>query len=120
MESGGAAALSSAPNLIEATFTTLGLGVDRQFLVADDMLLTANVTLGWRHTFGDVPRSIHALAGGADFSVVGAPLVTDMGVLSAGLDLDVSAATTLDLTYDGQLGAGLQAHSLRATWNTRF
>ena len=43
-----------------------------------------------------------------------------MFVLSADLNLDMSAATTLDLSYDGQFGDGVMIHSLRATWDTRF
>ena len=60
------------------------------------------------------------LTGGAGFIVAGTPMAADMFVLSAGLNLDVSAATTMDFTYNGQIGSGAQTHTLRATWDTRF
>lgn len=119
-ETGGAAALSNQSSLIDATFATLGFGVDRQFVVGDDMLLTASATLGWRHAFASRPNLTSAFAGGAGFNIVGAPIAADLFVLSAGLDLDVNAATTVDLTYNGQIGSGTQTHALRATWDTRF
>jgi outer membrane autotransporter protein len=120
VESGGAAALTVAANVIDATFTSLGLGLSHQYALPDDMLLTANVSLGWRHGFGDTPSSIHSLSGGTAFSVIGAPLVRDVVLLSAGLNLDVSVMTTIDLNYDGEFAPGRQTHALKAVWATRF
>lgn len=119
-ESGGAAALTSTANVIDATFATLGLGADRQFVVGDDMLLTAKGAVGWRHAFSDAAGATHTLAGGTSFAVLGAPIVADMFVLNAGLSLDVSPTTTLELRYDGQLGGGTQTHALKATWTGNF
>ena len=84
------------------------------------MLLTADAGLGWSHGFADTPTALNSFAGGTSFSVLGAPLRADMAVVSAGLDLDVGATTTLSLTYDGQFAAGAQTHRLKATWNGKF
>ena len=119
-ETGGPAALTSAASLIDATFTTLGLGIERKLVIADEMLLTLSGGIGWQHAFAATPSALHNLAGGTSFAVDGAPIVAEMFVLGAGLNLDVSATTTLHLTYDGQLGGGAQTHALKATWNNVF
>lgn len=119
-ETGGPAALTSAASLIDATFATLGLGIERKVVVADDMLLTVGGGIGWQHAFADTPSALHSLAGGTGFAVPGAPIVADMLLLSAGFNLDVSATTTLNFTYDGQIGGGAQTHALKASWNNTF
>ncbi len=119
-ETGGAAALSQAGNTVDATFVTLGLRAEQHFIVGDTLVLAASGSLGWRHAFADVPRATQALAGGAGFGVVGTPIASDMIVLSAGLNIDVSEAMAIDLAYDGQLSAGARTHSLHGTWTTRF
>jgi uncharacterized protein with beta-barrel porin domain len=53
-------------------------------------------------------------------TVLGAPMASDLLVLNGGLNLDVSATTTLNLSYDGQFGLGSQTHGLKATWNGKF
>jgi outer membrane autotransporter protein len=119
-ETGGAAALSRTSNIVDATFATLGLRAEQKFVIDGDMLLTASGSLGWRHAFGDAPSATYALAGGTSFNVVGAPMVSDMIVLSAGLNLDVSETTKIDVSYDGQLSGGTQTHSVQGTWTTQF
>lgn len=47
-------------------------------------------------------------------------MASDVAVLHAGLTLDVSDTTTFSLSYDGQLGAGVQTHGLKASWNSKF
>jgi outer membrane autotransporter protein len=84
------------------------------------MLLTASGSVGWQHAFADRPSATHKLAGGTSFAVLGTPVVSDMLVLNAGLNLDVSANATLHLTYDGQVGGGAQTHALKAAWNSTF
>jgi autotransporter-associated beta strand protein len=119
-ETGGVAAVSTASNVIDATFTTLGVNASQDFVVGDSMLLTADGGLGWRHAFADTASATNSLAGGTSFTVLGAPMASDMVVVDAGLNLDVSAATTLNLNYAGQFGVGTQTHGLKATWNGKF
>jgi outer membrane autotransporter protein len=119
-ETGGAAALSSAANVVDATFTTLGFGVDRKFLIGDGMLLTAKGSLGWRHAFADTPSSNYRLAGGPSFSVVGAPIASDTAVVSAGLNLDVDPGNTFVVGYEGQIGDGTELHALEGVWSMQF
>jgi len=119
-ETGGAAALSHASSFIDATFTTLGIDVKHEAAVGDDMLLTWDGGLGWRHTFAGTPSLSQSFTGGTSFVVVGAPLPTDTAVVSLGANLDLSATTTLDFNYSGQLGGGTQTHTIKASWNGRF
>ena len=119
-ETGGPGALSRAGQVVDATFATLGLGVDRSFVVGGDMLMTARASLGWRHGFASNPASVNSLVGAPAFAVTAAPAASDLAVLGAGLTLDVNSTTNLDLAYDGQLGSGMQTHALKATWAMQF
>lgn len=119
-EQGGGAALTSAADVLSATFTTLGLRAEQQFAVGDDVQLTALSALGWRHTFADLPTAGNAFTGGAAFTVAGAPLANDALVLEAGLMLDLSGGANLDLYYDGQLGPASQSHAFKSTLSGQF
>jgi outer membrane autotransporter protein len=119
-ETGGPAALSRSANTVSVTYTTLGVQAERQFFVAYDKVLTAGASLGWRHAFADTPGATYALGRSSSFSVVGAPVASDMLAPNASLTLNVSKTTMIDLSYDGLLGESAQTHSLNGTWATRF
>lgn len=120
VEAGGPAALSHAARVVDASFASLGLGADRSFVVGADMLLTARAALGWRHGAISNPDSVNALAGAPDFLVTATAGASDLLIVSAGLNLDISASTNLDLSYDGQLNDTTQTHALKATWAMQF
>lgn len=120
VETGGPAAVTRAGQVVDATFATLGLGAQRSFVVGEDMLLTARASLGWRHGFISDPGSVNALAGAPSFGVTGTQIASDLAVFNAGLTLDVTASTNLDLAYDAQIGRHTQSHALKATWATQF
>ena len=84
------------------------------------MLLAVTASVGWRHAFADAPEAINSFADGADFSVFGAPIASDVAVLSAGLNFDVGAGAALGISYDGQIGSGAETHAIRGTWSTQF
>tara|TARA_R110002124_G_scaffold1797_19_gene11634 strand:+ start:4624 stop:8529 length:3906 start_codon:yes stop_codon:yes gene_type:complete len=119
-ETGGAAALTSTDSLINATFASLGLGIERQFVVGGDMLLTASGSIGWRHAFAETPVSAHRFGTGPSFSITGRPATSDLLTLGTGLALDVGGGVNLDLTYTGQIGGGTQTHALQGIWSQRF
>ena len=119
-ETGGPAALNSAADVIDATFASLGTGVEQQFVVGQDMLLTASGSVGWRHAFADTPISVHRFGTGPSFNITGQPVASDVLTLGAGLALDVGGGTSIDLTYGGQIGSGTQTHGLQGTWAKQF
>lgn len=119
-EQGGAAALSSAASVVDGTFTTLGLRGSRQFVVGEDGLGTLSGGLAWRHAFADTPAAVNTFAGGAAFTVSGAPIAADALVLEAGLDLDLANGMDLALGYDGQIAASGQSHALKARVGGQF
>lgn len=115
-ETGGAAALSSADNHLDAVFTTLGLEAERKFRMGDTRL-AARGKLGWRHIFADAPVASYRFANGADFTVSGAPIKGNAIVAGAGLD--INEVSSLDVSYEGRVG-GVEGHALMGTWAMRF
>lgn len=119
-EQGGAAALTSASGIVDATFTTLGLRAERQFVTGNG-LVTTKGTLGWRHAFGDVtPTSVFNFAGGSAFTIAGTPIARDAAVVDAGLDVAVTGAATVGLTYNGQIASDAATHAFKANLGVRF
>jgi outer membrane autotransporter protein len=119
-EKGGAAALASASQTTDATFTTLGLRASAGFTLGT-INATARGMLGWRHAYGDIiPASTHAFSGGGAFTIAGVPIAKDSAAIEAGLDLNLTDAATLSVAYQGQFGSGVQQNGFNAKLNMKF
>ncbi|MBX3497863.1 MAG: autotransporter domain-containing protein [Alphaproteobacteria bacterium] len=121
MEQGGAAALTSPAATTDVIFTTLGLRASTTFDVKG-ATVTATGTLGWRHAFGDVtPLSTMRLAGGGNaFPIGGVPIARDAAVVEAGVNVALTSATTLGISYGGQFGLGMSDHAAKASFSVKF
>src|SRR5690606_28051235 len=119
-ENGGAAALTSASNVVDATFATLGLRAETDVALGD-MSARLHGMVGWRHAFGGAPTAQMTFAsGGNAFTIVGAPLAQDSLVLNAGFDINLTDEAALGIAYSGQFGSGVQDHSAKVSLNVRF
>ena len=67
-----------------------------------------------------IPTALLAFQGGASFVSAGLPIDRDVLVASAGLDLRLSASTTLGLAYTGQVGARAQDHAVKGGFTYRW
>ncbi|MEL4071652.1 autotransporter domain-containing protein [Ochrobactrum sp. GPK 3] len=119
-ETGGAAALNVESDKTNTTFTTLGLRAEAP-LSLGSAAVNLKGSLGWRHAYGDIiPVSTQALAGGDAFTVAGAPIAKDTALLEAGLDFDVTPASTLGVSHVGQYGSGAKQNGFKASFNIKF
>ncbi len=119
-EKGGAAALTSASQTTDATFTTLGLRASAGFTLGA-INATARGMLGWRHAYGDViPTSTHAFSAGDAFTIAGVPIAKDSAAIEAGFDLNLTDSATLSVAYQGQFGSGVQQNGFNAKLNVEF
>ncbi|QYO77642.1 autotransporter domain-containing protein [Devosia salina] len=119
-ESGGAAALSAAANVVSATFATLGLRAETDVSLGE---LEAKLSgmVGWQHAFGGAPNAQMAFtSGGNAFTIAGVPLAQDSLVFDAGFDVNLTDSATLGFAYGGQLGSGIQNHSASLSLNVKF
>jgi len=114
-ETGGAAALTSAPGTASSTFTTIGLRASHQVAMGT-VLATLRAMAGWRHGFGDLaPASTMAFAGSTPFTVTGAQTPADTALLSTGLEINLTEALTIGLTYAGRFANGTSDSAASAT-----
>lgn len=119
-ERGGATALHAGSQSTGVTFTTLGLRAATG-LAFGSMNLTVRGTLGWRHAFGAViPLATQSFSAGQAFTVAGSPIARNAVVAEAGLDLALSPAATLGLSYSGQIAADARQHGFKASFGMRF
>ncbi|MFC0242445.1 autotransporter outer membrane beta-barrel domain-containing protein [Rhodopseudomonas telluris] len=120
VEKGGAAALTSASDTIDATFTTLGLRAKGTFEVGA-VALTANGMVGWRHTLNHVtPTATNAFAGSSAFTVSGVPLAQDVAVFEAGLGSALTPTAAISVNYSGQVGNSICDQGVRANLRVTF
>ena len=66
------------------------------------------------------PSVQNSFAGGADFTIWGAPIARDVLTIDAGLDLDLTENATLGLAYDGHLSGDNALHDIKANLTFRF
>ncbi len=119
-ETGGDAALTSGANTTEDIFTTFGVRPSTHIAIGSIDAIVRG-TLGWRHTFGEViPNAIVSFAGGNAFTVEGAPIARDAGVVEAGVSLNIFNNTVLGLTYGGQFSNRETDNSIRGTLAITF
>lgn len=119
-EGGGDAALSSEAGTQEDTFTTIGLRPSTDFSLWS-LPLRLKGMAGWRHTFGTVaPSATVAFDGGNAFTVTGAPIARDAGVVEAGISANITEAAAVNLTYGAQFGGTESNNGIRGTLAVAF
>jgi len=119
-ESGGTAALTSGRDSSDVTFSTLGLRANRTVNLGGTGV-TFKGMIGWQHAYGDTtPYSTMAFAGSNGFTVAGAPIAADAAVFEAGVDLKLSQAATLGISYTGQIASDANRHGFDAKLGIRF
>lgn len=117
LEQGGAAALYGLGGSVETTFSTIGLRAGMQ--LSDSTRLRG--VLGWRHAFGDTaPKSTLAFADSLPFMLAGVPLAKNVAVLEAGMETLLRPNLSLNASYSGQFGNGLQDHGFKVSLNWSF
>jgi outer membrane autotransporter protein len=121
-EKGGAAALHVDSQEQDNLSSSLGVRIARLDQFANGMSFTPRLSVGWRHTFGDVDSSARQnfLAGGDAFSVQGTALDRDSLLLDVGAEVGISATQNLSLGYSGEMGTDSQNHALIAQWQLAF
>jgi outer membrane autotransporter protein len=117
-EKGGDAALHGLGEDSEATFSTLGIGLDKA-LAKDRGQFQA--TLGWRHASGDaMPLTTMGFAGSDLFRIAGAPIARNAAVIGLGMDFVHTDRVNVGVSYTGQFGDDLHDHGLRADVRVKF
>jgi len=120
-ETGGAAALEAGKDNTDVTFSTLGLRAESAPWRLGKATATARGSLGWRHAFGQTkPRAQLAFDSGQPFEVQGVPIAQDTALVEAGLDVGLTDAATLGVSYQGQLASDAREHVVKADFSYRF
>lgn len=121
-EKGGAAALQVDSQTQDNFSSTFGLRLAHLSSLDNGMSVTPRMTVGWKHTYGDVSSSTRQafVTGGTAFSVDGSSLDRDSLVLEAGLDVGISARHTLGVGYSGEIGSNSRNHGLIGQWQMSF
>ncbi|UHC15731.1 autotransporter domain-containing protein [Methylobacterium currus] len=120
-ETGGVAALSGASRSSEIPTLTAGLRGRTEVDLGFGAPVSLHGLVGYRRAFGDViPTALLAFGTGPRFVTAGIPITRDALVASAGIDLRVSSATALGISYTGQVGSRAEDHAVKGSFTYRF
>ncbi len=121
-EHGGAAALRGYATDTGVTLSTFGIKASST-LHAGKLLLIPHGSLAYRHTFGLVTPTGHAVfaaGGNGSMDIAGAPLSVDAAVLDAGLSARLSERVKVGLSYIGQYGNQSVDSGIKADVQLKF
>lgn len=119
-ETGGIGALTVNGQVVNTTFTTIGLRAETAFDLGG-IAAVARGMAGWRHAFGDTDAlSTARFSSGDSFTTSGTPIDKNAALFEAGLDLAVTPDATIGLTYTGQIGTNAQDHGVNAKLRLKF
>ncbi len=118
----GAASLTASGSSNTLGFSTLGVRAATSFELGDAMVLTPQASIGWQHAYGNTaPTSTLAFqANGATFTTTALPLARDVAIVEAGLVLHLNRQLAFQMSYFGQLAAGVQDAWLTARLSLQF
>ncbi len=106
--------LSANSSQNNVTFATLGLRADRVFETAASQL-RVNGMVGWRNASGAVaPNTTMQLDVANPFTISGAPIARNALVMELAVSAQVAQSTTVNLSYGGQFGSGMQSNTIQA------
>jgi outer membrane autotransporter protein len=120
-EEGGIAALAGAASSHDVGYSTLGL---RLASVAGfyDTKITPRFSLAWQHAFGEITpaAALAFVSTGIGFGVLGVPLAQDSALVDATLDLALTPAAALELSYFGQFASEARDSAINGHFSWRF
>ncbi|TXN19597.1 autotransporter domain-containing protein [Methylobacterium sp. WL9] len=124
-ERGGAAALTSRDQDYDIATSTVGVQAQGQIgeFFGSTTPIFVRGLVGYRRAYGDVvPATLFSFgAAGQTFLTAGVPIARDALVAQAGLDWQVTPATTLSIAYTGQVGAErTQIHGVKGGFLYRW
>ena len=124
-EHGGLTALSVGPQTQQNLSSTFGLRLVTLYRFDNRMSLSPHLSAGWKHLYGSVDSQVrqayrHAPVVIDDFSIEGTALDRNSLTLRAGVDLALSTAHSVGLTYTGESGSHSRSQGLMGEWKMRF
>lgn len=120
-EHGGLAALDGFGGDQDVGFSTLGIRFATQAMIGGAVVVP-RASFAWQHAFGDVdPTAALAFSGsGATMSIGGVPLARNSALIEAGLDINLSPAARLGVSYNGEIASNVEDHGISGRLNWRF
>ncbi|SFS58167.1 autotransporter-associated beta strand repeat-containing protein, partial [Sulfitobacter marinus] len=119
-ESGGASALTVDAASQDMVLATLGVRATHDIMFGPKYASLA-WSVAWQHAAGDLTSQMDAaFDGGSKFRIEGVPIATNTAVITAGINVDLGASTSIGFGYTGQFSKGAQRHTLQANLTKSF
>lgn len=120
-EQGALAALDGFGGSQDVGFSTLGIRFAGPTTIGGATVIP-RAKFAWQHAFGavDTTRALAFAGGGPGFDVWGVPLARDTALIEAGLDISLSPAATLGISYNGEIASDVEDHGISGRLNWHF
>lgn len=119
-ETGGAAALTAAPQMAGGFFATIGARAAYEVDLSGGGSATFSAMIGYNHFFGAAPSMNAGFATGSGFTVAGAPVARSSLAFGLGARFDLNEAASIDLNYQGRYAPGGLDHAVSVNASFRF
>lgn len=115
------AALSGASTSLDSTTGTLGIRMNKRFMLNDTLNVDARFEAAWNRAFGD-QRPVRQVAFSSElpFEITGTGLSRDYLLLDARLSFWRAERLSIDVIYSGLLSSEVKSHRFATTASLRF
>jgi outer membrane autotransporter protein len=115
------AALNGMATSLSNTIGTVGITMNKRFMLNDSLSMDARFEAAWNRAFGDQATTRQfAFSSGLPFDITGTGISRDSVLLDARLSFWRSERFGLDVIYSGLLGNDMQSHRFSSTVKIRF
>lgn len=115
------AALNGMATSLSNTIGTVGITMNKRFMLNDNLSMDARFEAAWNRAFGDQTTTRQlAFSSGLPFDITGTGISRDSVLLDARLSFWRSERFGLDVIYSGLLGNDMQSHRFSSTAKIRF
>ena len=117
-ESGGPTGLAGAATDQGVGDLSLGARLATSLAGPNGTVLVPRTTVFWQHAIGSVipSQALTFVSTAAPFTVAGAPLARNAGVVDAGLDVWPNPRARIGLSYFGELAQRVQDHAVKGNF----
>ena len=115
--------LSVAADSYTQNIASVGIEASAEIARADNTIIRPYINLRWEHLLDGANATAHSFVAAlpaASFASPGAAMDRNRFGISAGIEIETSKATRLDIRYDGSISSGFEDHRATVQFTMRF
>lgn len=119
-EKGNIAGLAVGSTSRDVTFTSLGIRLNTDVKISEELTISPSLSVAWQHAFGDIHSQINNSIQGAAFASAGLPTAKDSLAIEAGIKASIGTNASLNVSYVGNIGKQWNDHGVKLGFSYGF